>query len=146
MNWKTEAVEKLRRYEAMQRSIVNIPQELRRLEAESTALKSGLAARPSGSRNIRRREDFLMDNLVARQQLQWSLDQAQNWTQTVGRALSTLAPEEQLILQQLYILPHTGALEQLCEKLGVEKSSVYRRRDKALQKFTLGLYGAEESN
>ena len=43
-------------------------------------------------------------------------------------------------------LPQSGALDQLCEELGMERSSVYRHRDKALSKFTLSLYGAQESN
>lgn len=145
MNWKTEAMEKLRRYEAMQRAVVNIPQEISRLKAESQALSSGLAVGSGGGRNTRRKEDLLLDNLVKRQQLQWSLNQAESWNQTVNRALSALDAEERLILQRLYILPQPGALEQLTAKLGVEKSSVYRRRDKALQKFTIGLYGQEES-
>lgn len=146
MNWKNEAVEKLRRYDAMQRAAINIPQEISRLKEESGALRSGLAVRPAGNWDIRQREDILIDNLVTRQQLQWSLDQVQSWTQAVNRALSGLEPDERLILQQLYILPQDGALEKLMDRLGVEKSSIYRRRDKALQKFTLSLYGAEESN
>ena len=146
MNWKEEAKEKLRRYDAMQRSVVNIPREISRLQAESVAINSGLAVAPSGSRNIRRQEDALLDNLVKRQQLKWSLEQAQSWTNTVERALSGLTPEEQLILRQMYILPGSGAVDQLMEKLCVEKSSIYRRHDKALQKFTLSLYGQEESN
>ena len=43
MNWKTEAMEKLRCYDAMQRSLQNIPQESSRLKAESVALGSGVA-------------------------------------------------------------------------------------------------------
>ena len=145
MNWKEEAVAKLRRYDAMQRSVVNIPREISRLKAESTAISSGLTTIPSGSGDIRRREDALLDNLVKRQQLKWSLEQAQSWTNTVERALSGLTPEEQLILRRMYILPGSGAVDQLMEKLCVEKSSIYRRRDKALQKFTQSLYGWEES-
>ncbi len=146
MIWKHEAVEKLRRYDAMQRAMVNIPLEIRRLKAEAEAIGCGLPAAASGSHNPRRKEDALMDNLVTRQQLQWSLDQAQTWTGTVSRALGALEPEEQLILQQMYIVPQRGALERLSDSLGVEKSSIYRRRDKALQKFTISLYGGEESN
>ncbi len=146
MNWKTEAVEKLRRYQAMQRATVNIPREISRLKEESTALRSGLAARPSGSWNERCREDFLMDNLVTRQQLQWSLDQATSWIEQVNSAMLTLNAEERLILQQLYVLPQNRTLDHLMDQLGMEKSSIYRHRDKALRKFTLSLYGAEESN
>jgi hypothetical protein len=145
MNWKTEAMEKLRCYDAMQRSLQNIPQEISRLKAESVALGSGVALVPGGSRNIRRKEDALLDNMVKRQQLQWSLEQARSWTQTVNHALSGLTPEERMILHRLYILPQEGAMEDLSEKLGVERSSVYRHRDKALRKFTLCLYGQEES-
>ena len=88
----------------------------------------------------------MMDNIMARQQLKWSLEQAVNWTQQVSGALSGLTPEERLILQQMYILPQTGALNRLTEALNLERTSIYRRRDRALRKFTLNLYGWEESN
>ena len=146
VNWKAEAVEKLRRYDAMCRAVRNLPVELDRLEAEYTALGSGLRVHTLAGRDERRQEDRLMDNLMARQQLKWSLNQALSWTEVVNNALSALEPEERLILHRLYILPQVGALAQLSEKLGVEKSSIYRRRDKALNKFTLSLYGAQESN
>lgn len=146
MNWKQEAVEKLRRYDAMQRATENIPLEISRLKAESEAMGCGLSMARSGGRNVRKKEDLWMNNLMTRQQLQWSLDQAKSWTGTVSRALGALEPEERLILQQMYIVPQRGALERLSSSFGVEKSSIYRRRDKALRKFTLSLYGAEESN
>ena len=37
-----------------------------------------------------------------------------------------------------------GAPERLCKELGVETSSIYRRRDKALRHFTLAYYGIDE--
>lgn len=147
MNWKAEAVEKLRRYDAMCRARENLPLELRRLEQEYTAIGTGMTDRiGTGSGNVRSREDWMLNNVMARQQLTWSLDQARSWTDLVERALSALSSNEQLILRRLYILPQSGALDQLCEELGMERSSVYRHRDKALSKFTLCLYGAQESN
>jgi hypothetical protein len=147
MNWKIEAVEKLRRYDAMCRARENLPLELRRLEQEYTAIGAGMTDRiGTGSGNVRSREDWMLNNVMARQQLTWSLDQARSWTDLVERALSALSSNEQLILRRLYILPQSGALDQLCEELGMERSSVYRHRDKALSKYTLSLYGAQESN
>lgn len=146
MNWKTEAVEKLRRYDAMRRAVQNLPLELKRLEAEYTALGGGWSGQGERNRNVRSREDRMMDNIMTRQQLKWSLEQATNWTQQVSGALSGLTPEERLILQQMYILPQTGALNRLTEALNLERTSIYRRRDRALRKFTLNLYGWEESN
>ena len=146
MNWKHEAVNKLRRYDAMQRATVNLPLEIKRLKAETEGVRSGLQVGFAGGKSSRSKEDALLDNLMKRQQLQWSLDQAQSWTGTVSRALEALKPEERLILQQMYILPREGAVGQLMEALSVERSTLYRRRDKALKKFTLSLYGGEESN
>lgn len=146
MNWKTEAVEKLRRYDAMCRAVRNIPLELKRLDGEYTALGGTWCGGTGKSGNGRSQEDRMMNNIMTRQQLKWSLDQATNWTEQVSGALSGLNPQERLILQQMYILPQTGAVGQLMDALGMEKSSIYRNRDKALRKFTLSLYGVEESN
>lgn len=146
MNWKTEAMEKLRRYDAVRRAAVNIPLELSRLKAEYTAVGSGMPELLPGGDGFRNKEDWLMSNIVFRQELQQSLEQSIQWLDVTNRALGALDPEERLVLHHLYMYPQADALEQLCQKLEVEKSSVYRRRDKALQKFTLALYGTAESN
>ena len=70
MNWKQEAVEKLRRYDAMQRATENIPLEISRLKAESEAMGCGLSMARSGGRNVHQKEDVWMNNLMTRQQLQ----------------------------------------------------------------------------
>jgi len=53
-----------------------------------------------------------------------------------------LTREDQAILYSMYVQPQKGAVNKLCEQLGVEQSSVYRKRDGALYRFTLALYGA----
>ena len=40
MNWKQEAKEKLRRYNAMRLATINIPQELERLEIDARSIRS----------------------------------------------------------------------------------------------------------
>lgn len=146
MNWKTEATEKLRSYEIMRKALVNLPREIDRLEAEFTGIGSQRFTGSVTAREQRSREERMLNNIVKRQELQWSLDQAKLWMQNVTEALDALEPEEKGILQQLYICPGTGAMEQLCEKLCLEKSSIYRKRDSALRKFTLAMFGATESN
>ena len=61
----------------------------------------------------------------------------------VERALEQLQEDDQRILELLLIVPKQGNLERLCGELGVEKSTVYRRRDKALRRFG-GAYAALE--
>lgn len=144
MNWKAEAKEKLRRYDAMRLATINIPEEVQRLEVDAQAIRSAKldGAVVSGGGN--RREDALLNNIIHRQELLWTLEQAQLWLKTTDRALSALSSEEKLLLHRLYIYPEMGAPERLCKELAVETSSIYRRRDKALRHFTLAYYGIDE--
>ena len=145
MNWKNEAMEKLRKYDAMRLAVANIPREIKRLEAAAAGIRSartdGDPVRSGGNR----REEILLDNMIHRQELQWRLEQARDWLSCTDRALGALCPEEKLVLHRLYICPEKGSVERLCEELGVEQSSVYRKRDKALYRFTIALYGSTES-
>ena len=144
MNWKAEAKEKLRRYDAMRLATINIPEEVQRLEVDAQAIRSAKLDGAVGSGGGNRREDALLNNFIHRQELLWTLEQAQLWLKTTDRALSALSSEEKLLLHRLYIYPEMGAPERLCKELGVETSSIYRRRDKALRHFTLAYYGIDE--
>lgn len=141
MNWKAEAKDKLRKYDAKKMATINIPQQITRLEGEYTAIRSatGDGAHICGGTSAR--EDALINNIAERQELALSLQSAKAWVEIVDRALSCLRPEEKLILHRLYIYPEKGSVERLCKELGVESSSVYRRRDQAIKTFTLALYG-----
>lgn len=141
MNWKEEATQKLRQYEAMHLALKNLPDELKRLEQAACAIR---AARTDGTPvkgGTNRREDLLLSNLVYREELASTLSQAKLWVSTADRALGALAPEEKLILYRLYMYPERNAVERLCQELDLEQSSIYRKRDQALQRFTMALYG-----
>lgn len=120
MNWKQEAIDKLRRYALMRTSRENLGQELQRL---------ALAKQDP------------MDARVLRCELENALQQAELWVSQVERAMGVLLPEERLILNRCYISGERGAVDRLCGDLKAEPSTVYRKRDKALEAFTLALYG-----
>ena len=144
MEWKKEAMDKLRRYNAMRQASVNIPAEIKLLQADCLALRNGAVSvrvKSSGSR----REDALIDNIVKRQELEWSLKWVRQWLNHTDRGLNALGPEERLVLQRLYLTPEKGAVDALCAELGVEQATVYRKRDKAIEHFTMALYGIPES-
>ena len=141
MNWKTEAKEKLRKYGAMRMAVVNIPQEIKRLEIDAKSIRSAKADATSVPGGGNRREEAIINNIAHRQELSWTLEQAHLWLRAVDRGLTALSSDEKKILHRLYIYPEKGNLELLCKELGMETSTVYRRRDKALEHFTLALYG-----
>lgn len=141
MNWKEEATQKLRQYDAMQLALKNLPEELKRLEEAASAIRSARFDGTPVKGGTNRREDMLLNNLIHREELANTLSQAKLWVSTTERALGALTPEEKLILYRLYMYPERNALDRLCQELDLEQSSIYRKRDQALHRFTTALYG-----
>ena len=85
---------------------------------------------------------MLLSNIVHREELQRRLSDAQRWVDIVDGGLAVLSDEDRLVLDRFYIHPMRGNVERLCNELGLEdERSVYKRKDKALRRFTVALYG-----
>ena len=145
MQWKEEAMEKLKRYSAMRTAEKNIPEQICMLEANAVTLRSSAAPKLGGHSGVRGREDALINNMAERQELEWSLARGKQWLAVTDRGLNALDPEEILILQRMYLFPERKAVDRLCGELGVEQATVYRKRDKALHHFTTAMYGFSET-
>ena len=145
MNWRNEAMEKLRRYDIMRQALRNIPDEIERLKAEATILKSVSANSMFVLGGGGRQEDARINNIIQRQELEQTLRQVRQWLAVTERGLLALDEEQRMILQRLYLYPQKGAMERLCMELGLEQSSVYRKRDQALHRFTSAIYGFLET-
>ena len=139
MNWKYEAIEKLKEYSAKKQSLKSIPEEMARLESAMQSIRSATADGTPVSGGGSGREDAMLSNIVHREEL------ARKWVSLVDSGLESLSVDEKKILSRFYISPARGNVDALCEELGVEKAQVYRRRDSALRHFTLCLYGQTES-
>lgn len=107
--WKIEAVARLKSYDILTSQQADLQQALR-LCRRGTATE---------------------------RRLRWQLRDIKRSCRQVELGLQALTPEEKLVLAMLYIRPRAGNGEWLCQQLGVEISSVYRRRDRALRKFAL---------
>ena len=103
MNWKQEAKEKLRRYNAMRLATINIPQELERLEIDARSIRSAKTDGTPVAGGGNKREEALINNILHRQELTWTLQQAQLWLQITDRALSALSSDEKQILHSLML-------------------------------------------
>ena len=146
MNWKHEAVDKLKNYEAHKLALESLPKEIRRLESSFAGIRSATTdGTPVSGGGGSTREDVMLSNIVHRDELKRRLKEARLWFSMVDKALAVLDDEERLVLDRFYIHRVKGAVEALCESLSLEKSAVYDRRDKALRHFTLALYGVTET-
>ena len=142
MNWRQEAIEHLEKYDAMVTAVETIPTEIARLKQASVGIGSRKNDGMKVKVSLEPGSDRLINNLVKRQELKKSYDNARLWVAATQKAMSALSPEERQILEQMYVKREQGAVTKLCLSLGVEQSSVYRRRDNALYRFTIALYGA----
>ena len=140
MDWKAEATEKLRRYGAMRMAAMNLPEEIRRLQLDARSIRSARTDTISVNGGSSR-EEALLNNLIHRQELDNTLKQTKIWLKNTDRAMGLLSAEEKQILHKLLIYPQKHAVEQLSQELGIEQSSIYRKRDEALKQFTLAYYG-----
>ena len=144
MNWKKEAIEKLKEYNARKQSITSIPMEIAQLESAVRGIRSASADGSAISGGGSGREDMLLSNICKREELKRSLAAAKVWVSQVEDAMAVLNQEERLILDRFYINPARGNVDRLCGELNVEKSQVYARKDAALRHFTINLYGCTE--
>lgn len=145
MNWKKEAIEKLKEYNARKQSITSIPMEIAQLESAVRGIRSASADGGAISGGGSGREDMLLSNICKREELKRSLAAAKVWVSQVDTALAVLNKEERLVLDRFYINPARGNVDRLCAELNVEKPTVYRRKDDALRHFTICLYGCTEN-
>ena len=145
MNWKREAIDKLKNYEAHRQALENIPREIKRLESAYTGLRSASTENAPVSGGGGTREDCVLSNIVLRDELKRRLKEARLWTAQVDKALAVLGEEEKLVLDRFYIHRAKGNAGELCERMNVEQATVYRKRDSALRRFTIALYGVTDT-
>ena len=145
MNWKSEAVDRLRRYDLMKAAVENIPEEIHRLAIEAKSIKAMRTDKLAVKSGTADHSEMLLNNLVHQEELKQSLENAKQWVKTTDAALSSLLPEEKLILYRLFMTNEKRSVERLCQELGCEQSSIYRKREAALHRFTIALYGFEET-
>ena len=145
MNWKREAIDKLKNYEARREALENIPKEIKRLESAYASIRSATTDGTPVSGGSNTREDSMLSNIVHRDELKRRLKEARLWVAQVDKALAVLDNEERLVLDRFYIHRAKGNVGELCERLNVEQATVYRKRDSALRRFTIALYGVTDT-
>lgn len=146
MDWKIEATDKLKQYEAKRQSLQIIPLEIAQIESTMTGIRSArtdsIAIRNSGGNA---RENMMLSCIVRKEELKHNLEQAELWVGAVTSALDVLNDDERKILDRMYIHREKKAADRLAGELFVDIATVYRWKDDALRKFTIALYGCTES-
>lgn len=145
MDWKSEAIDKLKQYEAKRESLEIIPKQIAEVDSTMNSIRSaridGTPVKGGGNG----REDLMLNCIVQKDELRRCLERAGLWVEIVSRGLELLDPDDRLVLDRFYINPEKRAADRLAGDLGIDVKTVYARKDRALRKFTIALYGCEES-
>lgn len=144
MNWKTFGVQRLKEYEARKVSVDCIPEQIKTLELEATAIKAGIGDGMPKAHGENKATDQLIANIAKRSELADNLVIARREVETTEIGLNVLDEREKRILTLFYVRRPSRHIEQLCEELHIETSHLYRLKDEALKKFVVAVYGVVE--
>jgi len=145
MDWKSIAIEKLKDYQAKRQALESIPLEIAQVESTMTSIRSSRPDATPVKGGSAGYEDKMLNCLAQKDELQRVLERTKLWIKEVDGALSVLDPNDRKVLEYLCIYPTKDGLDRLVNELFVELRQAYKKREKALRKFTIALYGCTES-
>lgn len=128
MNWRAEAISKLKEYPARKRASEGLPLEIQRVDMQCQNAQEA------------KDKDTTLSALALKRELQERLQETGLWVSFVGGALEILDPEELKVLDCFYIHPAKAKTE----ALGMSLQEAYMIREQALRRFTFALYGISE--
>lgn len=142
MKWYKQSEQRLRDYEGRKEALVNIPIQIKTLEDQYTSIRSATTdATPVQGGSDNRREEMLVSNIAEREELKLNYGIVKREVFLTEKGLKALTEEEQRILEKFYIVKSRQSVERICEELLVSRAEFYRRKDEALRKFTIAVYG-----
>lgn len=142
MDWKQAAIQRLKDYEVRKEAVELLGEQINNLEMQFSSIRSARTdGEPVKGGSGNRREDMLLSNIVLRDELTANRKVAGREIEITEKGLAALTDEERRILELFYISRPYDHVTRLCQELKVEKSEVYRRKNTALDKFTIACYG-----
>ena len=124
-------------------SLSTLPERIATERARLTAIRSSSAESQmisGGGGNVRQERDTAI--LAEIDRLTNALDEAQREVELIERCLAQLTKEQRKTLGLMDINRRYGAVEELCNLLGYERSRVYDIHNDALDRFAILYHGA----
>lgn len=141
VDWKKVAIEDLRKYPYLKKSLLHIPQRIDVLEEYTKTVKGGMSGSEPVSGGTSTSEDRLINNICERERLEHNYKAVAGLVEMIEEGLDILSRTERLVLERFYINRTQGHVERLCDELGYEQRQIYNIKDNALYKFTTAMYG-----
>lgn len=142
MEYYTFSINRLKDYEKRKQALENIPEQIKNLEMQFTAIRSATTDEtPVQGGKGNRREDMLIYNISKREELKYNYSIVEREVNITEKGLAVLNDNEKRILYLFFVNRAKDYIERLCDELFMSRTDVYRHKDAALKKFTMAVYG-----
>ena len=140
---QTATVNAMKDFENMTCIINLTPDEVKNIKEDMVSPRGSNIDDMPHVRNPHGPEDMLASSINQIDILNQRYEQAVEYMNWFKPAWDSLCEEEQIILSEFYLVEgsKTKAVENLSERLFVDRSNVYRRKDKAVEHLSSMLYG-----
>lgn len=140
MKWEKEMESKLKEYPYKKNALTEIKNRINFIRDTIYSLKPMGNTDPvqgGGSKQ----EDYLLNRIVEKNELEKTYKDLLYDVRFVDRALKCLNDKEKEVIELYYLNTVRLKIETICDRMGYEKSSVYRIKDDALKKMVIFMYG-----
>ena len=141
MNWQKEAINDLRNYRQRKQSLENMAERRAALEDRFKSIRCVATDADPVQGGSSRMEDSLINNIVERDRLYWTMQATQRLVDLTEKGLAGLDDRQRTVLEKFYVDRCPNHVEWLSEHLNYEKSRVYQLKDDALYYFTVSMFG-----
>lgn len=141
MDYIRETIDDLRKYESRRRSMQSIREKILILREDFGRLRGVQTSSAPVQGGGSGMESHLINNIAEREKLEQQLKIVTAQVKWLEKGLAVLGDEDRLILEYFFVDRPAEHIELLCDRLHLEKSEVYRKKDLALERLARRLYG-----
>ena len=142
---RNAAINALKDYEGMNYIIQNAPSEIAATQECMTGIRSpALSDMPKGSRDPHTAEIRIVKAMDSISLLNERYRRAEEYMAWFLPAWQMLSEQERFVLSRFYMDDESKQVDsvgEICEHFHIERTSAYKRKDRALSRLTLLLYG-----
>jgi len=139
------SIEALKDYRSMKSIISNTKAEIEAVRTGMIGLGShSLSDLPKGTRDSAANENRIIRGMEEIDALKVRYQQAAAYMEWFQPAWSALAEDERVVLKLFYLQEDTNRIDavmEICDHFCIERSSAYKKKDRALSHLSLLLYG-----
>lgn len=141
--YKKQAISDLKNYHELKGSIENLSQRIAFLQKADLYSGVSLQQRVMASRSS---DSSMVYHLSQIEEMELKLHQARLYAAKIDNALAMLSPKEKEILTAFYINRQRRSVNKLAEETFSDRSWLYRRAQKALDRYIEIYFGITKNN